>query len=113
MLEEGVSGKKRRGKTRNGRECDQIAVLFPTVKAKGNRPRAYEYRVRALDADGTKFAEAKVYSPFINCPESQEPAKSVCVCEETEALAATDIRFTVEPLDCWGNAGRAIAGTRI
>ena len=107
-----ISVKKRRGKTRNGRECDQIAVLFPTVKAKGNRPRAYEYRVRALDADGTKLAEAKVYSPFINCPESQESAKSVCVFEETEALAAADIRFTVEPLDCWGNAGRAIAGTQ-
>ena len=79
MLEEGVSVKKRRGKTRNGRECDQIAIIFPTVKAKGNRPRAYEYRVRAFDAGGTKLAEAKVYSPFINCPESQEPAESVCV----------------------------------
>ncbi len=105
--------KKRSGKTRNGRECDQIVVLFPTVKANGNRPRAYEYRVRALDAAGTKLAEAKVYSPFINCAESHEPATSICVIEKMALLAERCVRFTVEPLDCWGNAGRAIAGTRI
>ena len=108
-----IAVKERRGKTRNGRECDQIAILFPTIKAKENRPRAYEYRVCALDANGAKLVETKVYSPFINCSEAQEPAKSVCILEKTAVLSTKGVRFTVEPLDCWGNAGRAIVGTRI
>ena len=104
---------ERCGKTRRGRECGQYVISFPTVKSKGRHPRAYEYRVSALDAGGTKLAEAKVYSPFINCAESHEPATSICVMEKTALLAARCVRFTVEPLDCWGNAGRAIAGTQI
>ena len=104
-----ASVEKRCGKTRNGRECDQFVITFPTVKATGRRPRAYEYRVSAIAADKTKLDETKVYSPAINCPESQEPPVSVCVMEKTETLAARAVRFTVEPLDCWGNAGRAIS----
>jgi hypothetical protein len=108
-----VTVTKRSGKTRNGRECGQYVISFPTVKSKGRHPRACEYRVRALDAGGMKLAEAKVYSPFINCAESHEPMTSICVIEKTALLAERCVRFTVEPLDCWGNAGRAIAGTRI
>ena len=99
---------ERRGTTRNGRECDQLVVTFPTVTSKDGRPRAYEYRVRALAADGMTLAETKVYSPFIHCAESHEPATSICVFEKTPALAGKCARFTVEPLDCWGNAGRAV-----
>jgi hypothetical protein len=99
---------ERCGKTRKGRECNQIVLSFPTVKAKGVCPRAYEYRVRAFAADGTTLFETKVYSPCINCPESQEPATSTCVLEKTAAMSAEGVCFTVEPLDCWGNAGHAI-----
>jgi len=99
---------ERRGKTNKGRECDQFVVSFPTVRSKAGRPRAYEYRVCALAADGAKLFEAKVHSPFINCAETHEPATSTCILEKTAALAAEGVRFTVEPLDCWGNAGRSI-----
>ena len=108
-----IAVKESRGKTRKGRECGQYVISFPTVKSKGRHPRACEYRVRALDAAGTKLAEAKVYSPFINCAESHEPATSICVIEKTALLAERCVRFIVEPLDCWGNAGRAISGTQI
>ncbi len=103
-----VSVAERRGKTRKGRECDQFVVSFPTVKSKAGRPRAYEYRVCAIAADGTKLAETKVHSPFVNCAETHEPATSYCVFEKTAALAVEGLRFMVEPLDCWGNAGRGI-----
>ena len=103
-----VSVAERRGKTRKGRECDQFVVSFPTVKSKAGRPRAYEYRVCAIAADGTKLAETKVHSPFVNCAESHEPATSYCVFEKTAALAVEGLRFMVKPLDCWGNAGRGI-----
>ena len=99
---------ERRGKTRKGRECDQFVVTFPTVTSKEGRPRAYEYRVSAHASDGITLAYTKVYSPFINCAESHEPATSACVMEKTALLAERCVSFTVEPLDCWGNAGRAV-----
>ena len=99
----------RAGKDRQGRATPQVVVGFPTVKATGGRPRAYEYFVRAEREDGTLVKEKRVYSPGINLPESKDAPETTCVFARAE-LADGPVRFTVRPANCWGVTGRAIKG---
>ena len=105
-----VTVAERTGKDRRGRETAQVAVTFPTVRASGFRPRAYEYFVRAEKADGTLVREKRVYSPGINLPEAKDAPETVCVFAKAELAAEGEIRFVVRPANGWGVAGRPIRG---
>lgn len=103
-----VTAVTRMGKDRQGHPTDQVVVTFPTVKATGNRPRAYEYFVRVEKTDGTLLKEKRVYSPGINLPESLDEPVSSCVFSKEEIAADGPVRFVVRPANCWGVAGRSV-----
>ena len=102
----------RRGKDRAGRDADQVAVSFPTVKSSAGRPRAFEYFVRAERPDGTLLKEKRVFSPGINLPESRDAAVSECVFARRELGAAGKVVFTVRPANCWGVRGEGLRTVR-
>ena len=93
------------GPDRQKRETAQVTVRFPTVKSRGDRPRAHEYYVRAEKPDGTLLTEKRVYSPGINLPETFDAPETTCVFAKRELAGADVIRFTVWPANCWGRKG--------
>lgn len=94
-----------RGKDRQKRETDQVVVSFPTVKAAGGRPRAYDYLVRFERPDGTVVASKRVFSPGANLPEALDAATTTCVFAKSELKGGTDLRVVVRPMNCWGVMG--------
>ena len=103
-----VSAVAKSGKDRRGRSTEQVIVSFPTVKAAGGLPRAYEYFVRAEAPDGTLLKEKRVFSPGINRPESLDAATTTCVFAKSEIATGGNVRFSVRPANCWGVAGKPV-----
>ena len=96
------------GKNRRGESVEQISVVFPVAKNGGSRPRAFDYVVRAMRADGTLLKEKRVYSPGINLPPEKDVKEVRCVFAVTE-LAPGNMRFTVAPANCWRVEGNPIS----
>ncbi len=96
------------GKNRRKETVDQVTVTFPVVGPAGNRPRAFDYVVRALGPDGALLKAKRVYSPGINLPPEKDAKQANCVFAVAE-LGTGPIRFMVAPANCWRVEGRPIS----
>ena len=96
------------GADRLKRRKEQVTVSFPTVRSQADRPRAYEYFVRAEGEDGALLKEKRVYSPGVNLPECQDANISTCIFSKDEIKCAEKVRFAVYPSNCWGVKGAPI-----
>ena len=91
-------------------ECEQVTVTFPSVTvARGSPSRAYEFVVRC-ESRASAVDERRVFSPGVMQAESLEPAECACAFPGERIPADADVRFTVTPYDCWGNAGNPLSG---
>ena len=103
-----VTVERVRGADRQKRPTDQVAVSFPTAKAKDGCPRAYDYLVRFERADGTPVVSKRVYSPKANHPESLDADVTTCVFAKTEVPVATELKVVVRPANAWGVFGKSV-----
>jgi len=96
------------GKNRRREATDQVTVEFPVVGPAENRPRAFDYVVRAERPDGTLVKEKRVYSPGINLPPERDAKEARCVFAVSE-LGKGPFRFTVAPANCWRVEGDKVS----
>ena len=101
------------GVNRSGEKTPQIRVRFPRAETAPGGLRVFDYRVRVetlAPGEPRLIAERRVLSPGINLPEALDVEPPFCVFALEELAMPGPLRFTVEPLDGWGNAGKAVKG---
>ena len=93
------------GVDRKKRPTEQLRVEFPSAPSSARTPRAKEYRVCAYAANAELIKEKLVFSQKTCYPEQLDVGRVCCLFSIAELRGAKGVTFTVEPLDCWGNAG--------
>lgn len=87
----------------------QVVVSFPSITTDNGSPtRGYDFLVRCeerLTAGTRTLCEKRVFSPSVLLAEQCETALCTCAFAGEDVPSDRVVRFTVEPYDCWGNAG--------
>ena len=107
-----VKVEERRLRDRSKTEKDMVRVSFPSIPSRGGAMRAFDFSVSAETriGDCTRvLVEKRVYSPGMLRPEELDVDDAFCTFAKEELALGRDVRFSVVPLDCWGNRGGAIA----
>ena len=98
------------GKNRKGEEVEQVTVTFPSAIPSATS-RVLDYEVRALayheDMDYA-VATKRVHSAAFYLPVERDAPTNKCVFAISELPEKTPIRFSVRPVECYGNKGREI-----
>ena len=92
----------------------QIEVSFPPITTAHSPSRAFEFAVCAEIRIGDCVQVAKekrVLSPNAMQPEAKDTAPCTCLFAASDIPGNCEMRFSVVPLDCWGNGGRGIASS--
>lgn len=91
------------------RMCEQVWVEFPPITTRGGSPsRGFDFTVccETRDADIVRVVdECRVFSPNALQTEARDLQSCRCAFPGERVPSNRDVRFTVVPHDCWGNAG--------
>ena len=100
-----------RGKSRGGKETDQVKVSFPPALAeKSARPFDYELTVEVREEDVEAVAsQMRFYSPTVCLAKGRDAVPEVSFALARSAVPAkAEFRFAVRPLDSYGVKGAPI-----
>ncbi len=96
------------GANRSGEPAPQLRVRFPRAEKQPGGLRVFDYRVRVetlTHGEPRLIAEKRVLSPGINLPEARDRENPSCVFSLEELAAPGPLRFSVAPVNAWGQEG--------
>ena len=102
------------GADRSGASVLQVRVRFPRAEKQPGGLRVSDYRVRVETlAHGAPrlLLEKRVLTPGANRPEALDTGQPCCVFSRAELAAPGPLRFTVAPVNAWGQEGRGLSGS--
>ncbi len=97
------------GKDRKGKPTEQFKITFPPALSTAQTPRAFNYALEMLDANGTVIQKTCVLSTHFFYPENKEPDRISCLFAAIGAKRGDTLKFTVCPLDSFGKEGRPLS----
>lgn len=106
-----VAIERKRGKRRpDGVEEDQVWVKTTAARGDGAHARVISYRFAAIDAEtGRLLVEKRVLQDWIACSEDRAARRPAwCAFALSELPKGRALKFSVEPFNAAGRAGRAI-----
>ena len=84
-----------------------LLVTFPAAETVA-KCRTFEYKVRAVDADGKKVLSRRVMAPGFNLPEKVCALPGECLFEVSEFEKGATVKFEVRASECFGTKGDPI-----
>ena len=104
-------------RNKSGKKLDptprkQVIVSFPPVVTGKSHGRGFDFAVTAemRVADLTQVVQEKrVFSPNAYMAEAEDTEPVTCAFARDTLPKRRDVRFVVQPIDCWGNRGKSIA----
>ena len=96
------------GKDRAKHERPEVVVSFPPAHARGRHPRAFDYVVTVMTADGMPILTRRVFSarPYWTETKDNDPVR--CVFGQFELPPDGEVAFSVRPANAFGVMGEAL-----